>query len=263
MIAQLPVEVATYLLNEKRDWVQSLEARHDLQVVLIANPALETPHYDVRRVRDDQAELPALAEAETELDVPPSIQERKVAEQAAIGKIEPTTPAPKRPEPVVPPRPGFWDWLKSLFSGDDEESAKQKTRKAKKKKPQTGRGRKGGDDAGRDRGKSQRGRRSETRKDDGPRSKKKTKKKTKKKAKKKASARDTSEQTQGRKQSSEKAADSGKDESTDDSRRGTRSRRSRGGRRRRRTGDKPAQDAETRTNEARKRMSPIPAIVRN
>jgi ribonuclease E len=36
VIAQLPVEVATYLLNEKRDWVQSLETRHDTQVILVA-----------------------------------------------------------------------------------------------------------------------------------------------------------------------------------------------------------------------------------
>jgi ribonuclease E len=259
VIAQLPVEVATYLLNEKRDWVQSLEARHDTQVVLIANPSLETPHYDVRRVRDDQAELPenaavsyALAEAETELEVPSSIQERKMAEQAAVGKIEPTTPAPKRPEPVEPQKPGFWDWLKSLFGSDGEESGKDKTRQAKKKKTQAGRGRKSGDDSGGDRGRPQRGRRGEARKDEGPRSKKKTKKKTKKKAKKKAAAQDTSEQTQTRKKSSQKAADSGKDESTDDSRRSTRSRRSRGGRRRRRTGDKPAQDAQTQANETSK-----------
>ena len=254
VIAQLPVEVATYLLNEKRDWVQSLEARHDTQVVLIANPVLETPHYDVRRVRDDQAELPenaavsyALAEPETELDVPPSIQERKVAEQAAIGKIEPTAPAPRRPEPVELPRPGFWDWLRSLFGGDDEDAGKEKTRK--KKQAKSGRGsRQSGDDSGRDRGKAQRGRRSDARNADGQRSKKKTKKKSKKKAKKKAAPKDTTEQTQAR----QKPADSGKDESADDSRRAPRSRRSRGGRRRRRTGDKPAQDANTQANEKSK-----------
>ena len=253
VIAQLPVEVATYLLNEKRDWVQSLEARHDTQVVLIANPVLETPHYDVRRVRDDQAELPenaavsyALAEPETELDVPPSIQERKVAEQAAIGKIEPTAPAPQRPQPLEPPRPGFWDWLKSLFGGDGDDADKEKKKAAKKMKAQSGRrGRKSGDDSGRDRGKPQRARRGDARKDDGPRSKKKTKKKSKKKAKKKSAARDTGEQTQAR----QKPADSGKDDAADDSRRGPRSRRSRGGRRRRRTGDKPAQDANNQAQE--------------
>ncbi|MEX1265975.1 MAG: Rne/Rng family ribonuclease, partial [Woeseia sp.] len=48
VIAQLPVEVATYLLNEKRDWVQNLESRHDTLVILVANSSLETPHYRIR-----------------------------------------------------------------------------------------------------------------------------------------------------------------------------------------------------------------------
>ena len=37
VIAQLPVEVTTYLLNEKRSWVQNLETRNDTQVILVAN----------------------------------------------------------------------------------------------------------------------------------------------------------------------------------------------------------------------------------
>jgi ribonuclease E len=254
VIAQLPVEVATYLLNEKRDWVQSLEARHDTQVILVANSALETPHYDVRRVRDDQAELPenagvsyALAEAETEFEVPSSMQERTVTEQAAIGKIEPATPAPRRPEP---PKPGFWDRLKALFAGDGEEADTQ-TAKAKEKTAQPGRrSRKSGEDSGRERSKAQRGRRSETRKDEGPRSKKKTKtkKKTKKKAKRKTSGTGAAEKKQDKPQSSQ-AADSGKDESRDDGRHGSRTRRSRGGRRRRRTTDKASQDAQQPSGE--------------
>jgi ribonuclease E len=248
VIAQLPVEVATYLLNEKRDWVRNLEARHDTQVVLIANPALETPHYDIRRVRDDQADLPentgasyALAEAELEVELPPSIQERKVAEPAAIGKIEPTTPAPQRPEPV---KPGFWDWLKGLFGGAEEDAGKNKA-KAKKKEAAAGRrGRKSSEEEGRERGRAQRGRRSETRKDEAQRSKKKTKKKTKKKAAKKAADAETAKQPQDGKPAAQGAAEPGKDESREDGRRSSRSRRSRGGRRRRRAGDAPVQDAE-------------------
>ena len=84
VIAQLPVEVATYLLNEKRDWVQSLESRNEMQVVLVANPRLETPHYDVRRVRDDQTELPEnagasyeLTDADVEPETPQAILERE------------------------------------------------------------------------------------------------------------------------------------------------------------------------------------------
>ncbi len=262
VIAQLPIEVATYLLNEKRDWVQNLEARHDTQVVLIANAGLETPHYDVRRVRDDQADLPenagvsyALAEVEKEPELPSSIEERAVAEQAAIGKIEPTTPAPR---PEEPPKPGFWDWLKSLFIGNTEESEKTKARaKAKKKKaPAARRGRKSSDDDGRERGKAQRGRRSETRKDEAQRPKKKTKKKSKKKARKSAAAKDAGEQSQDKQQARQASNDATKDESRDDSRRGSRSRRSRGGRRRRRAADKPAQDAQQQAEQASAKDAP-------
>ena len=95
VIAQLPVEVSTYLLNEKRDWVQSLEDQNDTQVVLVANPHLETPHYDVRRVRDDQTELPenagvsySLADAPPEPESPQAILERKGAEVAVVGTLK-------------------------------------------------------------------------------------------------------------------------------------------------------------------------------
>jgi len=99
----LPVEVATYLLNEKRDWVQSLESRNEMQVVLVANPALETPHYDVRRVRDDQTDLPEnvgssyeLTDADVEPESPQAILERKEIEPAAIAVMKPTKAVPKR-----------------------------------------------------------------------------------------------------------------------------------------------------------------------
>ena len=250
VIAQLPVEVATYLLNEKRDWVQSLETRHDTQVILVANSALETPHYDVRRVRDDQADLPenagvsyALAEAETELEVPSSMQERPVAEQAAIGKIEPVAPAPKREEPA---KPGFWDRLKSLFGGGDSQAdGKKKAKKKTKKRTQTSRrGQKSARDGG-----PQRGRRSDTRKDEAQRGpKKKTKKKTKKKAQKKTAGKDAARSRDAQKPAPQ-ASDAAGDESREDSKRGTRTRRSRGGRRRRRSGEKPAQEAQSQGSE--------------
>ncbi len=58
VIAQLPVEVATYLMNEKREWLNSIEAKSDTQVVLVPNRYLETPTYEIRRIRDDEASLP-------------------------------------------------------------------------------------------------------------------------------------------------------------------------------------------------------------
>jgi ribonuclease E len=123
VIAQLPAEVATYLLNEKRDWVQSLETRNEVQVVLVANPLLETPHFDVRRIRDDQIDMPensgvsyALKNPDTEPESPQAILERKAIEPAAIAVLKPSTPAPK----PKAERAGFWAWLGSLFAGSGD-----------------------------------------------------------------------------------------------------------------------------------------------
>jgi ribonuclease E len=241
VIAQLPVEVATYLLNEKRDWVRSVETRHDTQVVLVANSALETPHYDIRRVRDDQADLPenagvsySLAEAEPEPDVPASMQERQVAEQAAIGKIEPASPAPARKSVSGP---GFWARLMSLFTGDKKKPAKKKSTKARRRKSSSGGERK----------KPQRGRRSDARKDDTRRPRKKqSKKKTTGKKTTKADAKRSADKSESKKD--QQVDDTRKEESKDDSRRPSRNRRSRGGRRRRRSADRPAADAKAQVD---------------
>jgi ribonuclease E len=127
VIAQLPVEVATYLLNEKRDWVRSLEASHDTQVVMVANSALETPHYEVRRVRDDQVELPEnsgvsyeLSNTPIESESPQAILERKAIEQPVVGTLKPSKPAPRR---APPPRKGLWATLMGFFGGDEDEAA--------------------------------------------------------------------------------------------------------------------------------------------
>ncbi|MFG6178224.1 ribonuclease E [Halomonas sp. THAF12] len=54
--AILPVPVATYLLNEKRAVLADIERRQDVRVVLLPNPDMDTPHYDVQRLRDDHVD---------------------------------------------------------------------------------------------------------------------------------------------------------------------------------------------------------------
>ncbi len=226
VIAQLPVDVATYLLNEKRDWVQSLETSNDTQVILVANSHLETPHYDIRRVRDDQAELPenagvsySLAEVETEAEVPSSIEDRKVAEQAAVAVVAPTSPAPKRQEPEEP-RSGFFAWLGGLFSSDEDEDQPRKKSRTKKKTPQK---RRASQSKGRGRGR-------DAQKSGEPR----------KKAGKKASKKRTTRKKAGGKkhdEPKESKAQGGSDDGQEQ-KRPSRNRRSRGGRRRRRGADR-------------------------
>jgi ribonuclease E len=243
VIAQLPVEVATYLLNEKRDWVQSLESRNEMQVVLVANPALETPHYDVRRVRDDQTELSEnvgasyeLADPDPEPEAPQAILERKAVEPAAVAVLKPSKPAPKRKSAS---KKGFWTSLFGIFSSDDDQPAKKKPQQRRRKAS-------GGDKRTRG-GQQQRGRKrpDQQRQQDNRGSKKKRSKKT---ASKKTGSKQSQQQQGGSKQQ-------GKPEETQSGeRKPSRNRRSRGGRRRRRGGDRPAQDA---TQEAKKDQLPV------
>ena len=246
VIAQLPVEVATYLLNEKRDWVQSLEASHDMQVVLVANPALETPHYDIRRVRDDQADMPensgvsyALAEARPEPEAPQSIEERKEAEEAAIDVIKPATPAPKRKK-----TDGFWKWLTDLFSSDGK----------KKKQQKQSRGRRDGSQHKRARGSQQRGRSRNEQRQQGSGNRQRSRKKPAQKKQdgnrgrnQQAKAKDSQQQDDPQQQNQENTTPK-QDENRDETKRPSRNRRSRGGRRRRRSAeDRPAQDSTTQS----------------
>ena len=237
VIAQLPVEVATYLLNEKRDWVQSVETRNDTQVILVANSALETPHYDVRRVRDDQVELPEnagvsyqLAEKEAEPEVPESMQEKKPAEQAAIGKLAPAAPAPVR-QRAEKQGPGFWEKLLALFTGDKKKKpAKKKTKsRSSQRRKSDARGSRGGQQQSR-RGTGQK------RQDDARRQQQK--KKSKKKTAKKATADKSREQAKPSQKQKQEQSARDDDQQRDEGQRSSRSRRSRGGRRRRRSGER-------------------------
>ena len=54
VLVQVPTEIANYLLNEKRRAVAEIEQRHDSPVVIVADEQLETPHYEVTRIRDNE-----------------------------------------------------------------------------------------------------------------------------------------------------------------------------------------------------------------
>src|ERR1700674_4142173 len=58
VIAQVPVDIATYLMNEKRDWLNQIETRDKVSLVIVPNQHMQTPAYTLRRIRDDEKELP-------------------------------------------------------------------------------------------------------------------------------------------------------------------------------------------------------------
>jgi len=132
--AQLPVDVATFLLNEKRQMIADAERRHDVSIVLIPNRNLETPKYELERVRrqdmseDDAPSHTQEKEAETQ-DQPRVERPQARVEQPAVGRIQPASPAPQRPEAVPAPvtapnsESGFIKRLFSSIFAPREESA--------------------------------------------------------------------------------------------------------------------------------------------
>jgi ribonuclease E len=128
--AQVPVDVASYLLNEKRPDIHALEARMKVNIVLIPNVHLDTPHYKVERLRHDdlnqEGALPAsynLVEAPAEEAMHASVQEaRPFRQEAVVRGVTPEQPAPIVPPkpavpiaPVVPAPPGIFDRIVGWF----------------------------------------------------------------------------------------------------------------------------------------------------
>ncbi|HUK04170.1 MAG TPA: Rne/Rng family ribonuclease [Burkholderiales bacterium] len=106
--AQVPVDVASFLLNEKRGEIQKLEARIKVNIVLVPNAHLETPHYKVQRLKHDELNqmehVPSsyeLVEQPEEPQAPGKEAEaKKERQQAVVQGIVPEQPAPVVPEPA-------------------------------------------------------------------------------------------------------------------------------------------------------------------
>ncbi|MGB5725933.1 MAG: Rne/Rng family ribonuclease [Thiogranum sp.] len=104
VIAHVPVDVGTYLLNEKREILVTLEQRHKLGVTLIPTPSLETPHYEIKRVRIEELDgehgatshemIPAESEAGTDLVAGMGSVKAPEMEKPAVQAVAPQAPAP-------------------------------------------------------------------------------------------------------------------------------------------------------------------------
>jgi ribonuclease E len=105
---QVPISVGTFLLNEKRQQLEMIQRRQKVRVLIIPNPNLETPNYDLQRLRDDDPQVQNLElsvdiQANTIAPEPEVVRARQTEqrEQALVTEIKPRTPVPERaPEPV-------------------------------------------------------------------------------------------------------------------------------------------------------------------
>src|SRR5438105_1505420 len=110
VIAQVPVSVATYLINEKREWLRTLEDKSEAELIIVPNENIQTPEYSIRRVRDDELELPEQRQATylmptaPEVAEPGSAQDKKPATDApAVAALLPATAAPTPAPPAAAP----------------------------------------------------------------------------------------------------------------------------------------------------------------
>jgi ribonuclease E len=168
---QVPVEVAAFLLNEKRAEVIKIETRFKVNVLMVPNKHLETPHYKLERLRHDDPRLDdqkasyvmaeeAARELETDTTVSKKDADVKTRPEAAVKGITPTQPAP-----ISQPRPartetvkakssgGFFGFIKSLFGSSPAVEEKPA--------PSNNRGRNQGRNGDRNRGRNRRGERTE------------------------------------------------------------------------------------------------------
>jgi ribonuclease E len=162
VVAHVPVDVGTYLLNEKRELLGELEARHKMAVMLIPSPSLETPNYDVQRIRKDESvdtETSAsykMAKSAPEAESSPTLPGDKPGpEIPAVTSLKQAEPAPAPTSPVAVKevsKPGLLKRLfASLFGSGEKAKKPASTKPVQQQRGQQNRGQGSGNDRNRNR----------------------------------------------------------------------------------------------------------------
>lgn len=145
---QIPVDVAAFLLNEKRGEIMKVENRHKVEIVLIPNTHLETPHYKLERIKHDDPRLEEpqvsykLAE-QSDDDMSFAKRQKepvKPVQEAMVKNIPEGIPA----APVVERKPvaqeqGFFSKLLGIFGIGKEETPAEPEEKPAKNNARKGR----------------------------------------------------------------------------------------------------------------------------
>ena len=143
VLVQAPVEIANFLLNEKRGALREIEKRHDAPIIIVADEQLHTPHYEVTRLRENELgeesgkpsyqrgtprKLPVHALTKAQLNIPPApaVTHVKHSQPAPVREIAEPTPAPApvaAPVAAAPAGGGVIGWLKRVFGGETASAA--------------------------------------------------------------------------------------------------------------------------------------------
>ena len=144
VVAQTPVKVATFILNEKRKSLIESQARHNLQLTVLPNPELDTPHYEIIRRKESDVEessvqsykqitKPEIQSESTKETTPQTV------ETAVVSNVTPASPAPSPQALQETKNPGVVTRIFSaLFGSKKVEEAKEepKTRQRPEKRPE-------------------------------------------------------------------------------------------------------------------------------
>ncbi|MGK0248810.1 MAG: ribonuclease E [Oleispira sp.] len=128
--AEVPLNVGSFLLNDKREVIADIESRHDARIVILPNPHMDTPHYEVTRLRPDDS---LIGQASHEQNFDPEVdfgletdtnKEPAKTQDAAVKAVA----AARAPAPQKSFFKKFSDTLSGLFSTEEETEEKSKSR---------------------------------------------------------------------------------------------------------------------------------------
>jgi ribonuclease E len=144
---QLPVDAATFLLNEKRADIHKIEHTMGVEVILIPNIHMETPNYNIVRIKHDDVNADnaqasyKMVEAPTETAYVRGLNEvaKPAAPEAVVKGITAATSAPIVEEKVAPvvvvEKPSFFARVKAFFTGGEEKAVE--VTKTEERNPQS------------------------------------------------------------------------------------------------------------------------------
>ena len=187
VLCQVPVDVASFLLNEKRSEIAKIELKQRINVLLVPNKTLETPNYKLERLKHDDPRLDNIEASYKMADAvedPTAVtrrsQEPTNKQTPVIKGVLPDAPAPvappkpepvkaqapvQAPHPVAKPAPapasaGFFGWIKGLFGAETKPAVAAPVAAPKADDKRDGRqagGRDGNRNGGRNEGRGDRG----------------------------------------------------------------------------------------------------------
>ena len=133
VVVKLPIEAATFLLNEKRQPISEVQHNHDVEIIIIPDNSMVTPQYSVQRVRLSDASLPEHQQASYELKHEEETEDEIVVskrnnnQQPVVKQIVPQSPIPTRSNDKPKSKGLIARLFGSFFGIPDEEDDKNKS----------------------------------------------------------------------------------------------------------------------------------------